>query len=76
MHEPNSSIVMVSIEAQITLTAWRGKGVSDPVSTLLCSLGDGGTSVYSRTSFLQFPSPACPPLLCLNNPQLLSCAQE
>lgn len=52
MQEPNSSIVRVSIDAQITLTVWRGKGVSDPVSILQRRLGDGSTSVHSRTSFL------------------------
>lgn len=77
MQEPNSSIVRVSIDTQITLTAaWRGKGVSDPVSVLQRRLGDGGTSVHSRTSFLQFSSPPCPPSLCLNNPQMLPWAQE
>lgn len=45
----------VSIDAQITLTAWRGKGVSDPVSILQRRLGDGGTSVHSTTSFFNFP---------------------
>lgn len=56
MQEPNSSIVRVSIDTQITLTAaWRGKGVSDPVSVLQRRLGDDGGVLTAEPLFFNFP---------------------